>query len=185
MLSRSVDNLVFDCHVSYLLIDHSAVHWFARASRPVRPKKAVTFRYLKSLVLDLFATDLLNLQLFTADTNDVTTLLEWYNDGLTVVLNKHAPIQKRVFTIHPDSPCNNADIPSMRKQVRWLERSWKLSAWRLIKRSYFRLLLTCGVSSLMQKWIFSTPRSSKKLRRSRYLRLLIHSFSRSRLFDFT
>jgi hypothetical protein len=100
VLSRSVDNLVLDFHVSNLLTDHSAVNWFARASRPVRLKKAVTFRDLKSLDLDLFVTDLLNLQLFTAETNDVTTLLEWYNEGLAAVLNKHAPIQKRIFTIH-------------------------------------------------------------------------------------
>ncbi len=38
VLSRSVDNLVLDCYVSDFLTDHSAVHWFARASRPVRKK---------------------------------------------------------------------------------------------------------------------------------------------------
>ena len=53
---EGVDNLVFDWHVSDLLTDHSTVHWFARASHPVRSKKAVTFRDLKS-DLDLFATD--------------------------------------------------------------------------------------------------------------------------------
>ena len=81
VLSRLVDNLVFDCRASDLLTDHSAVHWFARASRPVRPNKAVTFRDLKSWDLVLFATDLPNLKLFTVETNDVTTLLEWYNDS--------------------------------------------------------------------------------------------------------
>ena len=127
--SWTVYNLVLDCHVSDIIYYHSAVHWFARASRLARPRKAVTFRNLKSLDLDLFVTDLINLQLFTVETNDVTTLLEQYNNGLASILHNHAPTQTRLFTIYfrPENPWNNTDIHSMPKQVKRLERKWKLS----------------------------------------------------------
>ncbi len=42
VLSRLVDNLVLDSHVSDLLNDQSVIHWFPRESRPVPPNKAVT-----------------------------------------------------------------------------------------------------------------------------------------------
>ena len=167
VLSRTADNLVLDCYVSDVLSDHSAVHWFARASRPARPRKAVTFRNLKSLDLDVFVTDLLNLQLFTAETDDVTTLLEWYNDGLTSVLNKHAPTQKRVFTIRPDNPWNNADIHSMRKLVRRLERKWKLSGLAIDKEILLHalgdlrsLISTAKVEFLNSKIVEQTGKKS-------------------------
>jgi hypothetical protein len=119
------------------------------------------------LDLDLFVTDLLNLKLFTAGTNDVTTHLEWYNEGLAVVLNTHAPIQKRIFTIRPDNPWNNADIHSMRKQVRWLERRWKLSGLAIDKKILLQalpdlrsLISTAKVNFLNSKIVEQTGKKS-------------------------
>lgn len=116
---------MFNCNVSDSLSDHYAFHWFTNAKRPVRPRKTVSLRNLKAIDMDQFASDLLFLPLLTEEMDDISCLLDWYNDGLTDVLNKHAPLQKRVFTIRPDNPWNNQDISSARKRVRRLERRWK------------------------------------------------------------
>ena len=128
VISRSVDRLVFNCDVFDPLSDHYAVHWLANASRPVRPKKTVSLRNLKAIDMDRFATDLLCLPLLTDETDDIAHLLDLYNAGLTEVLDKHATLQKRVFTIRPDNPWNNQEIASTRKEVRRLERRWKATS---------------------------------------------------------
>jgi hypothetical protein len=133
VISRSVDSLVLNCDVFDPLSDHYAVHWLANASRPVRPKKTVSLRNLKAIDMDRFATDLLCLPLLTDETDDIARLLDLYNAGLTEVLDKHAPLQKRVFTIRPDNPWNNQEIASTRKEVRRLERRWKATSLTIDK----------------------------------------------------
>ena len=125
VLSWSVDKLVLNCHVSDSLSDHYAVHWLANATRPVHPKKTLFLRNLKAIDMEQFASDLLCLPLLNEDTDDIVHLLEWYNTGLTEVLDKHAPLQKRVYTIRPDNPWNNQTIALTRKKVRRLEIRWK------------------------------------------------------------
>jgi hypothetical protein len=48
-------------------------------------------------------------------------------------MDKHAPLQKRVFTIRPDNPWNNQEISSTRKEVRRLERRWKATSLTIDK----------------------------------------------------
>ena len=94
-------------------------------TRPVHPKKTLSLRNLKAIDMEQFASDLLCLPLLNEDTDCIVHLLEWYNTGLTEVLDKHAPLQKRVFTIRPDNPWNNQTIALTRKKVRRLEIRWK------------------------------------------------------------
>jgi hypothetical protein len=101
------------------------VHWLANAKRPVRPKKSFTLRNLKAIDMEQFASDLLCLPLLTEESDYIVRLLEWYNTGFTEVLDKHAPLQKRVFTIRPDNPWKNQDIALIWKKVRRLERRWR------------------------------------------------------------
>lgn len=107
-------------HVSDSLSDHYAVHWLANAKRPVCPKKSLTLRNLKAIDVEQFASDLLCLPLLTEESDDIVRLLELYNTGFTELLDKHAPFQKRVFTIRPDNPRKNQDIALTRKKERRL-----------------------------------------------------------------
>jgi hypothetical protein len=58
VMSRSTDNSIIDCFVSDFVSDHRAVHWCAKAHRPLRPVKKVVFRKLKSIDFSSFCSDL-------------------------------------------------------------------------------------------------------------------------------
>ena len=127
VLSRPADRTIADCFVSGLVSDHFVVRCLIRTHRPFRPQKTVSFRKLKSIDLDAFARDLLNLPLFTDPGGDVLSLLEQYNTGTAQILERHAPLQTRKFTIRPDNPWNTEEVRAARRQSRKLERRFKLS----------------------------------------------------------
>ncbi|EFX76829.1 hypothetical protein DAPPUDRAFT_322065 [Daphnia pulex] len=90
-------------------------------------------RNLKAIDVEQFASDLLSLPLLTEESDDIVRLLEWYNTGFTEVLDKHAPLQKKVFTIRPDNPWKNEDIALTRKKVRRLKRRWRTTGLTINK----------------------------------------------------
>lgn len=127
VLSRSSDNFLVDCSTSDFISDHRAIHWCAKAHRPLRPVKKVEFRKLKSIDFSSFCSDLLKLPLLTSPAGDCESALLQYNNGLACVLDSHAPMVKRCFTVRPDNPWDNEEIHAARRKVRRLERRWKLT----------------------------------------------------------
>ena len=76
MLTRREEHLLADCFVADQLSDHSAVHWILKAIRPLRPRKPVTLRRLKTVDRGLLVSDLLELPFVAASADDVDTLLQ-------------------------------------------------------------------------------------------------------------
>ena len=72
----------------------------------------------------------------------------------------------------------------MWKQVRWLERRWKLSGLAIDKEILLQALADLRSVISTAKVDFTNSKIVEKLGRSPYLTLLIHSSSRNRLFDF-
>lgn len=125
VLSLSSDDSVADCYTSDPLSDHSVVHWVVRAHRPCRPFKPVSFRKLKSIDMDSFSADILDLPLFQAPSDDLEGLLLQYNTGLATVLDAHAPMVYRSFAVRPDNPWCSEEILAARRRLRRLERLWR------------------------------------------------------------
>ena len=107
VLSRSSDNFLVDCSTFDFISDHHGIHWCAKAHRPLRPVKKVEFRKLKSIDFSSFCSDLLKLPLLTSPAGDCESALLQYNNGLACVLDSHAPMVKRCFTVRPDNPWDN------------------------------------------------------------------------------
>lgn len=131
VFARSTDNMVLGCQLSEALSDHS---------QPVRPKKTAIFRKLKDIDMDSFTSDLLVLPLFTKVIDDIEQLVDWYNNGLRYVLDKHAPVQKRIFMVRPDNPRNSGDISTARRYTRKLERRWKRTRLAIDKEILMELM---------------------------------------------
>ena len=86
VLSRSSDNFLVDCSTSDFISDN-AIHWCAKAHRPLRPVKKVEFRKLKSIDFSSFCSDLLKLPLLTSPAGDCESALLQYNNGLALALH--------------------------------------------------------------------------------------------------
>jgi hypothetical protein len=166
-----VDKLVLNCHVSDSLSDHYVVHWLANADRFVPRKLSLseTSKLLTWSSLPLISSaSLFSLKLLMSD--DIVRLLEWYNTGLTEVLDKQASLQIRVFTIRPDNLWNNQTIASTRKKVKRLERRWKATGLAIDREVLHHAL--GELRGLISAVIFLTLRLLSQLERSHYLRLL-------------
>jgi hypothetical protein len=73
-----------------------AVNTVPHAHRPIRPKRVITFRRLKSIDTEAFRSDLLSLPLINDPAGDFDRLLTQYNTGLVCVLEKHAPFARKM-----------------------------------------------------------------------------------------
>lgn len=125
VFSRATKQIVTSTWVSDIFSDHFVVHCSLRLARPQQPTKKVTFRPFKSIVIDDFAKDLASLPLLTCPASTSEGLLKQYNDGVRSTLNKHAPLQTKVFVIRPSSPWLNEDIKVARRTRRMAERRWR------------------------------------------------------------
>ncbi len=99
VLTRREEHLLADCFVADQLSDHSAVHWILKANRPLRPRKPVTLRRLKTVDRGLLLSDLLDLPFVASPADEVHTLLQQYNSGITDVLDVHAPTIMKTYTV--------------------------------------------------------------------------------------
>jgi hypothetical protein len=91
----------------------------------MRPVKAVQFRKLKSIDFASFCNDLSRSSLFASPVTDCQEAVIEYNATLSSVLDDHAPLIRRCFTVRPDNPWDSEEIHSSRRCVRRSERGWK------------------------------------------------------------
>ncbi|EFX75834.1 hypothetical protein DAPPUDRAFT_322906 [Daphnia pulex] len=63
--------------------------------------------------------------LFTDLADDVNSFLAQYNSGLRALLDRHAPLSSRTFTICPDNPWSNPAIATKKRSIDRPERRWK------------------------------------------------------------
>jgi len=141
VFSRAADDFISTCYVSDVISDHRAVQWYASVNQPLRPKKTVEFRKTKSIDFNSFISDLSSLPIVTGHSVDCESAVLQYNDGLSDVLNRHAPLIKRTFIVRPDNPWDNEMIHSARRRARRAERRWRVTALTVDKEIMNQTLL--------------------------------------------
>ena len=68
-----------------------------RATKPAISSKEGVYRKIKSIDLDTFRNDLAFSELYQETHKEFNELVECYNNTLTYVLDKHAPLQRKIF----------------------------------------------------------------------------------------
>ena len=101
------------------------MHFNLATCRPPPPKKTVAARRFKSINLVSFKEDIKNSVLSHLSSEDPDELAKLYNQQLTEILDKHAPVKTKTVTIRPLAPWYTDDIQSLRKEVRHAERRWR------------------------------------------------------------
>ena len=105
--------------------DHSSVCFQLSFSKPPLPTKLLHYRKIKSINREEFNKDIKASDLLKKDFNDVNDLTNAYNNTLSNLLDKHAPLKSKIVTIHPTSPWYTPEIHEAKKVKRKAERIWR------------------------------------------------------------
>ena len=108
-----------------LLSDHYSVFFELDMVKPALPKKEVIYRKIKSIDLVKFRSDIVASGLPDFQHQDLDVVIDTYNSTMLDILDRHAPIKKRIVSIHPDAPWMNDDIKQKKREKRKAERMWR------------------------------------------------------------
>ena len=104
------------------LSDHFVVHCDILITKPSFERKEIEFRKLKTIDIKMICDELFNSSLLLHPPEDLHQLVSLYNSVLAAILNKHAPVRRRVITIRPAAPWYTEEIKSEKRIRRRLER---------------------------------------------------------------
>ncbi len=102
--------------------DHNIILMELKLEKPPRPKKIITFRKIKDIDTVAFVNDVSQrIKDIDLDQN-LQSLVDIYNDTLTNVLDKHAPLQTKEITMRENTPWTNEEIKPLKTKRRRLEK---------------------------------------------------------------
>lgn len=126
ILTRSSETTIANLEVvDPLLSDHSTVMFDLPTVKPSLPKRCITYRDFKSLKLECLKNDIRCSALSQCTANTVDEQTDLYNNTLSNLIEKHAPLKTRTLTIRPLAPWYCNKIHAMRKAKRKAEKLWK------------------------------------------------------------
>ena len=151
--------------------DHLPVLTSVSLSRPP-PLVLVTrfFRCLKSINLFKFQLDISSSTLITNPPSSLSELVSCYNNTLSSLLDKHAPLKSKIISQKPDNPWFTPALHNLKSSCRRLHRIWSSShsatdlsnlrtasnhyhaAILKAKRTYYNSLITSNKSNPKILW---------------------------------
>ena len=116
----SITNVTSD----FLISDHSFVMANLSTCRPVLERKTINFRRLKSINMELFKSDLLQVANHIISFNDLNNLVKEYDTKLGKLLEKHAPMKSKKITVRREVPWFSDEAMKLKIQTRNAGRHW-------------------------------------------------------------
>ena len=101
--------------------------------------------------MESFTDDILDSSLIKNPPEDHDDLVARYDSELSKILDKHAPLKKRIVTIRPSTPWYSEEIKLEKRKRRKLERRWRASRSLCDREAYTR-------QSKVLKNLLSSPR---------------------------
>jgi hypothetical protein len=141
VLTRSSESLKLlkVCNDLPDLTDHFSIHFQIDVAKPHLPKKEIQYRKLKSIDIDSFKADILTSGLLDPVDGNVDLLTDKYNLVLSEILDKHAPLKKKIITVHPEAPWMTEDIKKVKTEKRKAEHVWQKSKLEVHKQIFIEL----------------------------------------------
>ena len=117
VITREVDsNLGSPPRPDHLFSDHMAISFGLNSSKPLPSKKCVTCRSLKSINITSFMKDLGESKLCLDAPTQLDSLVSCYNNTLSAVLDRHAPLKRRIVTCRAMVPWYDEEIKLAKKE---------------------------------------------------------------------
>ena len=149
IITRDDDTIANNFHVQDPAIsDHFAVHCQLDLVKPPFERKELSYRKLRSIDKLALNNDILKSRLMATENQSLhpSELVDLYNIELTAILERHAPLKKRIVTIRPAAPWYSDDIQLEKSKRRKLERKWRTSRLEIDKQIY---LEQCNTVNLL------------------------------------
>ena len=128
VFTRNDDFIIKDCTIhENLMSDHSVICLLLDQLKPSPMQKTSTLRNYRQIDHSDFILSLSDLIDSRPAETDTNTYLNWYNSGLSHILDRHAPAKTITRTVKHRAPWYNATIHEARQKRRQAERRWRKS----------------------------------------------------------
>jgi len=84
--------------------DHFVIQVTLDCAKPQHSKKEITYRRHCVISVPDFIEDIKSYATLLCTCGAVDDLVEAYNSGVKLLINKHAPLQKKPITLSPNAP---------------------------------------------------------------------------------
>ena len=106
------------------MIDHCAVVFKLSCVSPGTVRKSITYRKWKSVNVTSLQSDIYE-AFHEFSPHDLSSAVDFYNNTLADIVEKHAPKKSRVVTVHADKAWYTADLSAKKRLRRKFERKYK------------------------------------------------------------
>jgi hypothetical protein len=104
--------------------------------KPSLARKTVPFRKLANIDRESFEHDLSESAIVRNPCDNILDITAQYNLVMSELLEKHAPITKKVITLRPNAPWYNDSIRCAKQERRKAERKWRSTKLQADRESY-------------------------------------------------
>ena len=127
VITQSTYNIVSNTVVSDFLTDDAAIHCNLHMEKPQPLRQTIQYRNYSAIDNDMFQAAIEASTLCLDPATSATSLLDQYDDTMSALLDKQAPLETRTITVRPKVPWCNGDIKIAKQKRRQLERRWRQS----------------------------------------------------------
>ena len=159
VISNSSEDTMSRVEVGSFITDHAVVHSTLRLTKPSLPVEVHEYRKFKSIDHEAFSQDLSNSPLIQSPASSLIGLVTQYNEVLTGIIDKHAPLKRTTVRPKPYNVWHNDQIIEAKKECRRHERRWrrtKAASDRIAfveKREAFKCILRSSKSKYFSERI--------------------------------
>ena len=118
------------------LSDHHVLLMHINIQAPHHPVKFITPRKLKTLDMKQLKKEIADMNIKCAEIFDPNELVSLYNNGLTNILDKHAPKKKRKITVRNKTSWTSEEIRLDKRKKCRLERKWLWTKLTIDKQNF-------------------------------------------------
>nr|XP_054759574.1 uncharacterized protein LOC129265625 [Lytechinus pictus] len=137
ILTRRIDDIISSIRImSGYPSDHSAIIADVNFAAPKNPKKLVQYRQLRNIDIAAFTEDIRNSSLATSTPGHSSEAVGIYNETLSQLIDKHAPMKSKTITIRPSAPWYTEELREAKRIRRQAERQMKSSGLSIDRQLY-------------------------------------------------
>jgi hypothetical protein len=139
IMTRADENFISETYARDMNIsDHFWVHANLLCDKVDTVEKVTKYRKIKHIDVDAFNVDISESVLGKPDEfSDISSAVLAYNQVLSELLDKHAPLQEHSFTVRKNSPWYNSEIGDAKRARRKAERLYRRTNLTVHKEIFY------------------------------------------------
>ena len=121
-ITQDTSSLISQTSQGSLLSDYSIIHYKLQTTDKIINLKEISHRKLKEINIDLLKEDISKIPHY-GDYNSPDEFVQLYTNSLNSIINKHAPLKKKLVSNKPNVPWFNDTIVAEISKRRRLEKN--------------------------------------------------------------